>query len=140
MLFSLLKTPTTSIVYWESTTKYLISWTYTIYTYKANLALQTYENEDILGILEFWGWVIYAQLHGFLSHTVYNIIHNLLFCNKVLFAMISLPKETARTCNKAKVLNACLSQMRLQRPRDQNEVLLGQTCRTRAFAWLPWLP
>lgn len=52
--------------------------------------------------------------------------------------MISLPKETERTCNRAKVLNACLSQIRqgrirLQRSRDQNEVLLGQTCRTRAY-------
>ena len=47
--------------------------------YKDNLALQTYENDDILGILECWSWVIWAQLHGFVSHAVGNIVDTLLF-------------------------------------------------------------
>lgn len=58
---------------------HLVDTTYTIYVYKDNLALQTYENEDILGILECWSWVIWSQQHGFVSHAVYNIVDTLLF-------------------------------------------------------------
>ena len=73
---------------------HLVDATYTIYIFKDNFALQTYENEDILGILECWSWVIWAQLHGFVSHAVYNVVDTLFyFCNKVIFVMFPLPKE-----------------------------------------------
>lgn len=144
MLYSLLKRPITPIVYWQSTTKYLTSWTLRIQFMYIKIT-QLYKLTKTKTFLAFLNVEVRSfgrncmALYHMQSITLLTLF---CFCNKVIFVMFPLPKEIQRTsgCSprriqqkpesiRAKVLKAWL-----QRSRDQNEVLWGQTCRTRGFA------